>query len=121
MLFLEWDVLDFGTAKRNGGKSSASSDPNVLDGVSYDSCTVSSVAERDEEDAVNDVGRRVAMDGSGGRCVLMKVEIERETLACGAVIAVMVSLLLPRFADVGEHQLEYGRRYETGHERYSRH
>lgn len=108
MFFLEWDVLDFGTASRNGGKSSATSDPNVLDGVSYDSFTVSSVAERVEEDVVDGVGRRVAMDGSAGRYVLIKVEIKRETLAWGTVMAAMVSLVIRRFVDAGEQQLEYG-------------
>ena len=80
MLFLECDVLDFGTANRNGGNSSASSDPSVLVGVSYDSFTLSSVACRDEEDAEDGADSREARNGSAGRCALMKAEAERETL-----------------------------------------
>jgi hypothetical protein len=90
ILFLECDVLDFGAANRNGGNSSANNDPNVLDGVSYVSFTLSSVALTDEEDAVDDADRRAVIDGSAGRCMLIKVEIEREMLACGMVIAAIL-------------------------------
>jgi hypothetical protein len=92
ILFLECDVLDFGAANRNGGNSSANNDPNVLDGVSYVSFTLSSVALTDEEDAEDDAGRRAVRAGSAGRCVLIKVEIEREMLACGMVIAAIVKV-----------------------------
>lgn len=94
MLFLEWEVLDLGAANRKGGKSSASNDPNVLDGVSYVSLTLSSVAWTDEEDAALDTEKRAAIDGSAGRCVLMKVETEREMPACGRLIAAIMYFCL---------------------------
>lgn len=66
MLFLECEILLFGTANKNGGNNSASNDANVFPGVSYSSWWTDASTARDE-DAVEEDGSCPAIEGSAGR------------------------------------------------------